>query len=121
MSRTPSPEPVCPVRADLLSSTAELVVNQVQRWSEQCQGFLEWQRRHVLAAEAADDVHGRHELALKRLLATGRILGAATSAVDFPDRRAASLVKARLAQLEECWQVTHPTMSPGEAEALLAG
>jgi hypothetical protein len=109
----------CPVGTDLLSSMTDVLVNQVHRWSEQCQRFLEWQRRYVLVNEPDDQLRARHESALDRLLATGRILSAATSAPDFLDGRTAGLVKARMAQLHECWQVTHSTMSAEDAERFL--
>jgi hypothetical protein len=109
----------CPVGTDLLSSTTDVLVNQVYRWSEQCQSFLEWQRRYVLVNEADEEIRSRHESALERLLATGRILSAATSARDFLDQRATGLVKARLAQLQECWQVAHPVMPAEDAEQFL--
>ena len=119
MSGAQNLEMACPVGTDLLSSTTGVLVNQVHRWSGQCQAFLEWQRRYVLAEGANDQLRARHESALDRLLATGRILSAATSAPDFLDERAAGLVKGRLAQLRECWQVTHPAMSAEDAESFL--
>ena len=36
------------------------------------------------------------------------------------DRRAADLVKARLAQLQESWELTHTVLSAAEGEAVLA-
>jgi len=105
---------------DLLSSMTEVLAGQVHCWSEECQRFLEWQRGSVLLAEATCGLRSQHETTLSRLLAAGRMLRAATSDPAFMDRRAADLVKARVAQLQESWELTHPTMSAEEAEAFLA-
>ena len=49
-----------------------------------------------------------------------RMLSAAASDSEFMDRRAAELVKARLVQLQESWELTHTGMTAAEAEAVLA-
>jgi hypothetical protein len=97
-----------------------VLASQVQRWSGECQRFLDWQRHHVLMDEATSELRSRHDSALRRLLALGRMLNAATSDPEFADRQVAALVKARLAQLCESWELTHPAMSAEEGEALLA-
>ena len=48
------------------------------------------------------------------------MLNSATSDPEFMDRRAADLVKGRLAQLQESWELTHAAMSAAEAETVLA-
>jgi hypothetical protein len=98
----------------------EALAGQVRQWSQECQRFLDWQRRHVLLEGAPSERRSRHEVVLQRLLALGRMLGAATSDPEFLDRRAADVVKARLAQLQESWDLTHSTMTPAEARELLA-
>lgn len=105
---------------DLAGSVTQVLAAQAQRWSQECQRFLEWQRRHVLVAESTDELRSRHEAVLRRLLALGRMLNAATSDPEFMDRRAAELVKARLAQLQESWELSHSTMTAAEAGNLLA-
>jgi hypothetical protein len=98
----------------------EVLTGQVHRWSLECQRFLEWQHHHVLVADSSDELRSRHEAVLRRLLALGRMLNAATSDPEFMDRRAAELVKARLAQLHESWELSHSTMTAAEAGELLA-
>lgn len=98
----------------------EVLTGQVHRWSLECQRFLEWQRHHVLVVDSSDELRSRHEAVLRRLLALGRMLNAATSDPEFMDRRAAELVKARLAQLQESWELSHSTMTAAEAGELLA-
>lgn len=120
MSATAAAEQLCPVDVDLAGSVTEVLAAQAHRWSQECQRFLEWQRRHVLVAESTDELRSRHEAVLRRLLALGRMLNAATSDPEFMDRRAAELVKARLAQLQESWELSHGTMTAAEAGNLLA-
>jgi len=120
MSATSTVERACPVDLDLTGSVTEVLAGQVQRWSRECQRFLEWQRQQVLAAEATSELRSRHEVVLRRLLALGRMLNAATSDPEFMDRRASEVVKARLAQLQESWELTHPGMTAAEGEAVLA-
>jgi hypothetical protein len=120
MNATLAPERTFPVDVDLAGRMTEVFASQVQRWSQECQRFLDWQRQVFLAAEDSDALRSTHERALQRLLALGRMLKAATSDPEFMDRRAADLVKARLAQLQESWELTHTAMTAAQAEALLA-
>jgi hypothetical protein len=119
MSSTVAPERQHSAGLDLVSSLTEMLAAQVHRWSEECQWFLEWQREQVFAAEPTRELRSRHEVELKWLLAVGRMLNAATSDPDFMDRRASDLVKARMSQLQQSWEVSHPSMSADEAEAFL--
>ena len=105
---------------DLAGSVTEASAGQVQRWSLECQRFLDWQRQFFVTAEDSDALRLRHERALHRLLGLGRMLNSATSDPEFMDRRAADLVKGRLAQLQESWELTHAAMSAAEAETVLA-
>ena len=120
MTTTAMAERTCPVNVDLVSSLTEVLANQVHRWSDECQRFLDWQRQYVLVADATSEVRSLHETALRRLQAAGRILNSVTSDPLFLDRRAAELVKSRLAQLQESWALTHPAMTADEGEAVLA-
>lgn len=110
----------CPVDVDLAGSMTEVLAGQVRKWSQKCQRFLEWQRHHVLVAASTNELGSRHEAVLRRLLALGRMLNAATSDPEFMDRRAAELVKSRLAQLQESWELNHSAMTATEAGKLLA-
>ena len=105
---------------DLAGSMTEVLSGQARRWSQECQRFLEWQRHHVLVADSTNEMRSRHEAVLRRLLALGRMLNAATSDPEFMDHRAADAVKSRMAQLQESWEVSHSTMTAAEAGELLA-
>ena len=120
MNATVAPEQTFPVDVDLAGSVTEALAGQVQRWSLECQRFLDWQRQFFVTAEDSDVLRPRHERALHRLLALGRMLNSATSDPEFMDRRAADLVKGRLAQLQESWELTHTAMTTAEAGAVLA-
>ena len=117
MNVTSALEQTFPVDVGLAGSVTEALSGQVQRWSQECQRFLDWQRQFFVTAEDSDTLRPRHERALQRLLGLGRMLNAATSDPEFMDRRAADLVKARLAQLQESWELTHSAMSAAEGEA----
>ena len=120
MNATATTERAFPVDVDLAGSMTQALAGQVQRWSQECQRFLEWQRQSYAKADNIDSLRPRHQRALQRLLALGRMLNAATSDAEFMDRRAADLVKARLAQLQESWELSHTTMTAAQAETLLA-
>jgi hypothetical protein len=120
MNVTSATEQTFPVDVDLAGSMTEALAGQVQRWSLECQRFLDWQRQCFVTAEDSDALRPRHERALHRLLGLGRMLNSATSDPEFMDRRAADLVKARLAQLQESWELTHTAMSAAEGDAVLA-
>ena len=120
MSAAETEDRTCPVDVDLAGSMTEVLAGQVRKWSQECQRFLEWQRHHVLVAESTNELRSRHEAVLRRLLALGRMLNAATSDPEFMDRRAAELVKSRVAQLQESWELSHSTMTAAEAGDLLA-
>lgn len=120
MTVTLSPEQTFPVDVDLAGGVTEALAGQVRRWSLECQRFLDWQRQFFVTADDSETLRPRHERALQRLLGLGRMLNSATSDPEFLDRRAANLVRARLAQLQESWELTHVAMSAVEGEALLA-
>ena len=120
MNVTSAPDQTFLVDVDLAGSVTAALVGQVQRWSLECQRFLDWQRQVFVTTEDSDVLRPRHERALQRLLGLGRMLNSATSDPEFMDRRAADLVTARLAQLQESWELTHAAMSAAEGEAVLA-
>jgi hypothetical protein len=120
MNETLASEATFPVDVDLAGRVTEALTGQVRRWSLECQRFLDWQRQCFLTMENSEAARSRHERALHRLLGLGRMLNAATSDPEFMDRRAADVMKARLAQLRESWELNHPTMSDAEGESVLA-
>ncbi len=54
MNVTSAREPGFPVDVDLAGSVTEALASQVQRWSQECQRFLEWQRQVFVPAENSD-------------------------------------------------------------------
>lgn len=119
MNPTATAATTFPVDVELAGRMTEALASQVQRWSGECQRFLAWQRLCFVTADDPEALRARHQRALQRLLGLGRMLNAATSDPEFMDRRAAEMVKARMAQLQECFELSHPVMSADEAEALL--
>jgi len=110
----------CPVAKNLVASTTDVLAKEVDRWSQECQRFLDWQRKEVFGTEPSEDQRSRHEFALGELLSAGSILTAATSAANFLDRRAQQIVRDRMTQLQHSWAVSHPRMSADEAQSFLA-
>ena len=120
MNATATENQACPVDLGLAGSMTEALAGQVRRWSEECQRFLTWQRHHVFVVDSTNELRARHEAVLRRLLALGRMLNAATSDPEFLDRRAAEVVKSRMAQMQESWELSHSTMTAKEAGDLFA-
>src|SRR5437870_9252483 len=61
---------------------------QVERWSDICQKFLDWQRRHILSPHNPSAAKlEQHRGGLKWLLRFGRALYLTASDPDYPDKR----------------------------------
>lgn len=93
---------------------------QVQRWSDVCQEFLDWQRREILGScQPSQEKIERHRDDLKRLLRFGRAIYTTASDPDYPDKQISSELRGRLIQLEHSWRMVHQQMPEAEAEQLL--
>ncbi|PWU18764.1 MAG: hypothetical protein C5B50_08175 [Verrucomicrobia bacterium] len=101
-------------------SLQESAWEQVSRWSEICQRFLDWQQREILRQRkpAADKIE-QHGTALKWLLRFGRAIYLTASDPDYPDKRIASELRGRLVQLEHSWRMVHEQVPEGEATQVL--
>jgi len=93
---------------------------QVSRWSEICQKFLDWQKREIVGHErpSAGKME-QHRTDLKWLLRFGRAIYFTASDPDYPDKRLSSELRGRLLQLEHSWRMVHEQMPEAEAELLL--
>jgi hypothetical protein len=93
---------------------------QVQRWSDICQKFLDWQRREILGPyKPPQEKIEQHRDDLKWLLRFGRAIYMTASDPDYPDKKIASELRGRLIQLEHSWRMVHEQMPEAEAEQLL--
>ena len=93
---------------------------QVTRWSESCQQFLDWQKREILEPrESSAEKIERHRADLKWLLRFGRAINLTASDPDYPDKWIKSELNGRLIQLEHSWRLVHEQMPGAEALGLL--
>src|SRR4051794_32412673 len=75
--------------------------DQVKRWSDICQKFLDWQRRQILPPHTSSAAKlEQHRDGLKWLLRFGRALYLTAADPDYPDKRISSELHGRLVQLE---------------------
>jgi hypothetical protein len=93
---------------------------QLNRWSESCQQFLDWQDRDILGQQSppAGKLQ-QHRSNLKWLLRFGRHMSMTASDPDYPDKQITSELRGRLTQLEHSWRMVHEQMPQAEAEQLL--
>jgi hypothetical protein len=93
---------------------------QVSRWSDICQSFLDWQNREILRSEKPSAAKlEQHRAGLKWLLRFGRAVYLTAADPDYPDRQISSELNGRLIQLEHSWRMVHEQMADSEAEQVL--
>lgn len=98
----------------------QAVWDQVERWSENCQTFLDWQRREILGKQKpSPKAMEVHRAGLKWLIRFGRIIQLTVAEPDYPDRHLLNELEGRLTQLEESWKMVYEPMSDDEAQKLL--
>ena len=92
---------------------------QVQRWSDTCQKFLDWQQREILGSrQPPRGKLEQHRDDLKWLFRFGRAIYMTASDPDYPDKQISSELRGRLIQLEHSWRMVHQRMPEAEAEQL---
>jgi hypothetical protein len=91
----------------------------VERWSEQCQRFLDNERRYILRQEPSAEERRGFEAATMLMLSLGRAIYMTVASPLYPDQRLANEVHGRLIQLEHSWQLAHNPMSDAEARHLM--
>ena len=93
---------------------------QVSRWSNVCQKFLDWQKQNFMGLEQPPaEKMDQHRAGLKWLLRFGRALYFTASDPDYPDKRLAGELRGRLIQLEHSWRMVHERLPDAEAAQLL--
>src|SRR5262249_4997364 len=88
-------------------------------WIEDCNEFLDWQRRELIQRKPSAETLVEHRNTLKLMLRLGRSFHAQVSDPDFPLPDAAREVSGKLVQLEKSWEMIHNPMSDAEADAIL--
>jgi hypothetical protein len=94
--------------------------DQVQGWSDNCQKFLDWQRREILGPrQPPKEKIEQHRDDIKWLLRFGRAIYMTATDPDYPDKQISTELRGRLIQLEHSWRMVHEQMPEAEAEQLL--
>jgi len=107
------------VPREKLGFSQQAAREQVRKWSERCQEFLDWQRREILDPhQPTKEKIEQHRDDLKWLLRFGRAIYV-TIDPDYPDKQISSELRGRLIQLERSWRMVYEQMPEGEAEQLL--
>jgi hypothetical protein len=99
-----------------IASLREWTAGRIWEWSSACGEFLKWERDHLLLREATPEDREEHKVALTWLLRLTTLLHAAVSEPDFPDLSARNVLRGRLWQLEDSWQMFYEsTLTRAEA------
>jgi len=101
-------------------SISDLPREQVERWCTACQEFLNWEREHILKRTPSDEESRQHKTTLKWLLRLTRLMGAAVSDPDFPDRKMVQMIEMTVWKLDDSWKMIYEPMPDADAEKLLA-
>ncbi len=104
-----------------VASLSDWTADRIHDWSGGCGRFLQWERDCLLLREPSPKERKEHKVALTWLLRLTRLLHAAVSEPDFPDRSASKELRGRLRQLQDSWQMFYENpLTEGEANKLLA-
>jgi hypothetical protein len=90
----------------------------VEDWDEVCSALGAWEAEH-LTKDDADQSAQRHRRWATRLLSWGRLVQQATQQPEFPDKRLASRVNARLRHLEDKLALWHGDAPAAEQDRIL--
>ena len=96
-------------------SVLQAARDEVSRWSDLCQKFLDWQKREILvASELSENRIEQHRTQLKWLLRFGRAIYLTASDPDYPDKQLNGELNGRLIQLQHSWQIVHEHLPQSE-------
>ena len=101
-------------------SSEYLAIEEIRRWCDVIESFIEWQSRHILHASPTAEVQEDHKQGLKWLLRLTRLIHSVASDPEFPDKTLLSQLEAQMHQLEASWEALYNPMQADEAEKILA-
>lgn len=90
----------------------------VEDWDEVCSALGAWEAEH-LAKDNAIPAARQHRRWATELLSWGRLIQRATQHPEFPDKKLASRVDARLRHLEDKLALWHGDMPAAQQERIL--
>jgi hypothetical protein len=90
----------------------------VDDWDEVCSALGAWEADHLAKDDAIPEAQ-QHRRWVTELLSWGRLVHRATQQPEFPDKKLASRVEARLRHLEDKLALWHGDMPPAEQDRIL--
>jgi hypothetical protein len=90
----------------------------VEDWDEVCSALGAWEAQHLTQADAGQ-AGQHHRCWVTELVSWGRLVQRATQQPEFPDKKLASRVDARLRHLEDKLSLWHGDMPPVEQDRLV--
>jgi hypothetical protein len=93
--------------------------NQIQTIGASCDKLIRWEHEHMLKGNASPPAREKHREILKFVLRLARLLHAALSDPDNPDRNVAEMLRLAVWKLEGSWRMLYEPKSEAEADKLL--
>jgi hypothetical protein len=91
---------------------------EAEEWSECASALTLWEDQHLLDSPS-DDLLGRHQATVERLLQFGKLLLSVVEHPDFPDKELTAMVSATQQCLQDKLVMWHGTMSAERRETIL--
>jgi hypothetical protein len=92
---------------------------EAEEWSECASALTLWEDQHLLDSPS-DDLLGRHQATVERLLQFGKLLLSVVEHTDFPDKELTAMVSATQQCLQDKLVMWHGAMSAEGREKMLA-
>jgi hypothetical protein len=90
----------------------------VEDWDEVCSALGQWEAQHLTADDPGAAL-AQHRGWVEQLLAWGHLVQQAIQQPEFPDKKLAPRVEARLRHLDDKLALWHRRMTDTEAERIL--
>jgi hypothetical protein len=100
------------------SSVERLLINDIRDFCQRCDDIIQRGYKEIIREQASEETLQRHRPELQWGLRVARLFRRITSASDFSDPALASLLEAKLRQLEEHWRYIYEPPSPDESDKL---
>jgi hypothetical protein len=89
-----------------------------EEWSHCVRALTQWEQENLLGHPSEEQLH-QHKALTGTLLHLGKLLRAATSESEFPDKTLTGMVEAGVHMLEDKLLLWHDPMSEEESEQVL--
>src|SRR5687768_14192888 len=95
------------------------VTRTVQQFCEECDRFIAWQYREIIAGEPSAERTATHRGELKWALRTAKLLECVASDPDSANAADLALLRAKIWQLERSWKSLYEAIPEEEAARIL--